>query len=80
VQRDDAKVTIHNLAYFAFGELPGDAMALLLGYATSPEKLAKKEIDTFVIGMTREKSAELGRALLLASAAPSEGGAPPSQH
>jgi hypothetical protein len=36
----------------------------LFGYATSPEKLPKGAMDTFAIGVTREKAAELGRALV----------------
>jgi hypothetical protein len=39
-------------------------MTSLLGYATSQEKLSRGEIDSFVIGLTRAKAAELGRALL----------------
>jgi hypothetical protein len=39
-------------------------LPLLLGYATSQEKLSRGEIDSFLIGLTRAKAAELGRALL----------------
>lgn len=56
--------TIHNLIHFEIGELPDLFVALLLGYATSPEKLAKREMESFVIGMSRDKASELGRALI----------------
>jgi hypothetical protein len=61
---DDDKVMLHNLEMFQFGDLPDDGIALLLAYATSQEKLTKGEMETFVIGMTRLKAAELGIALL----------------
>jgi hypothetical protein len=57
-------VTLHNLVMFQFGDLPDDGIALLLAYATSQKKLSRGEMETFVIGMTRAKAAELGAALL----------------
>ena len=57
-------VIIQNLVTFRLGELPNDCIALLLGYATSQEKLSRGEIDSFVIGLTRANAAELGHALL----------------
>jgi len=58
----DDEITLENLVTFQLGDMEG-GIALVLGYATSPEKLSKGEMDTFAIGMTREKAAELGRAL-----------------
>jgi hypothetical protein len=67
---DDAAI-VQNLVTYRFGDLPDDGVALLLAYATSPEKLARYEMESFVIGMTREKAIELGNALVRhASAAP----------
>jgi hypothetical protein len=57
-------VTLHNLVMFQLGDLPDDGIALLLAYATSQERLSRGEMETFVIGMTRAKAAELGTALL----------------
>ncbi len=59
----DDEITLENLVTFQLGDMEG-GIALVLGYATSPEKLSKGEMDTFAIGMTREEAAELGRALL----------------
>ena len=59
----DDEITLENLVTFQLGDMEG-GIALVLGYATSPEKLSKGEMDTFAIGMTREKAAELGRALV----------------
>ena len=59
----DDEITLENLVTFQLGDMEG-GIALVLGYATSPEKLSKGEMDTFAIGMTRQKAAELGRALL----------------
>jgi hypothetical protein len=64
-------VVIHDLAAFNLGDLQDDGVALLLAYATSPEKLARREMESFVIGMTRDKALVLGNALVRhASAAP----------
>jgi hypothetical protein len=71
---DDDDVRIEYLVTFEFGDLPGDGIALLLAYATSQEKRSKGEMESFVIGMTREKAQELGRALLEKS-----GKAPPTE-
>jgi hypothetical protein len=59
----DDETILENLLTFQLGDMDG-GIALVLGYATSPEKLTKGEMDTFAIGMTREKAAELGRALV----------------
>jgi hypothetical protein len=59
----DDEITLETLMTFQLGDMEG-GIALVLGYATSPEKLTKGEMDTFAIGMTREKAAELGRALV----------------
>ena len=59
----DDEITLENLVTFQLGDMEG-GIALVLGYATSAEELSKREMDTFAIGMTREKAAELGRALL----------------
>ena len=60
------KVILHNLVVFEIGDLPDDPdhLALLLAYATSAENLVKGELETFAIGLSREKAGELGRALL----------------
>jgi hypothetical protein len=69
-EEDDGAI-IQNLVTYRFGDLPDDGVALLLAYATSPEKLSRHEMESFVIGMTREKAIELGSALVRhASAAP----------
>jgi hypothetical protein len=73
-----AEVVIHDLAAFNLGDLKDAGVALLLAYATSPEKLAKREMESFVIGMTREKALVLGNALVRhASDAPDPGRKPP---
>jgi hypothetical protein len=59
----DDEITLENLVTFQLGDMES-GIALVLGYATSPEKLSKGEMDAFAIGMTREKAAELGRALV----------------
>jgi hypothetical protein len=56
----DDEITLENLVTFQLGDMEG-GIALVLGYATNPEKLSKGEINTFAIGMTRQKAAELGR-------------------
>jgi hypothetical protein len=56
-------------------------IALVLGYATSLEKRSKGEMGSFAIGMTREKAAELRRALLeIAGKAPEAGGPRRTEH
>jgi hypothetical protein len=75
------QVKIENLVTFQFGDLPHDGIALLLGYATSQEKLSRGEIESFVIGMTRVKAAELGQALLQKSGmTPESQRAKPTEH
>jgi hypothetical protein len=59
----DDEIMLESLLTFQLGEMEG-GIALVLGHATSPEKLNKGQMDTFAIGMTREKAAELGRALV----------------
>jgi hypothetical protein len=59
----DDEITLENLVTFELGDMEG-GIVLVLGYATSAERLSRGEIDTFAIGMTREKAAELGRALV----------------
>ena len=59
----DDEITLENLLTFQLGDMEG-GIALILGYATNPGKHSKGEMDTFAIGMTRDKAAELGRALL----------------
>ena len=68
-QNDDG--IIQELVTFRFADLPDDGVVLLLAYATSPEKLSRREMESFVIGMTRDKALVLGNALVRhASAAP----------
>jgi hypothetical protein len=77
---DDAAI-VQNLVKYQFGDLPDDGVALLLAYATSPEKLSRHEMESFVIGMTREKAIELGSALVRhASAAPDPERKPPTSN
>ena len=59
----DDEITIQNLVTFQLGDLPDDSIALLLAYATSPEKLSRREMESFVIGMTRDVAANLADAL-----------------
>jgi hypothetical protein len=59
----DREITLESLVTFQLGEMEED-IALVLAYATSQEKLGRGEMETFAIGMTREKAAELGRALV----------------
>ena len=61
--KDDRSI-IQNLVMYRFGDLPADGVALLLAYATTPEKLSRREMESFVIGMTRQKAIELGNALV----------------
>ena len=76
---EDDGAIIQNLVTYQFGNLPDDGVALLLAYATSPEKLSRREMELFVIGMTREKAIELGNALVRhASAAAGPEKKPPS--
>ncbi len=74
----DDSSTIHSLATFKIGELPGGYLALLLAYATSQEKLASGEMESVVIGLDRELATELGEALIRESKKPASGAAPPS--
>ena len=68
-QNDDG--IIQELVTFRFADLPDDGVVLLLAYATSPEKLSRREMESFLIGMTRQRAIELGNALVQhASAAP----------
>jgi hypothetical protein len=60
----DDEITLESLVTFELGDIMEGGIALVLGYATSAEKLSRGEIDTFAIGLTREKAAELGRALV----------------
>jgi hypothetical protein len=77
--QDDESQIIENLVTFSFGDLPDDGVALLLAYATSPEKLSRHEMESFVIGMTRQKAIELGNALVRhASATPDPQRKPPA--
>ncbi len=59
----DREITLESLVTFQLGEME-EGIALVLAYVTSQEKRGKDEMDTFAIGMTREKAAELGRALI----------------
>jgi hypothetical protein len=78
---EDDGVVIQNLVTYRFGDLPDDGVALLLAYATSPEKLSRHEMESFVIAMTREKAIELGSALVRhASAAPDPERKPPTSN
>jgi hypothetical protein len=77
-EQDDGAI-IQNLVTYQFGDLPDDGVALLLAYATSPEKRSRHEMESFVTGMTREKATELGNALVWhASSAPASEKKPPS--
>jgi hypothetical protein len=79
-EEDDGAI-IQNLVTYRFGDLPDDGVALLLAYATSPEKLSRHEMESFVIGMTREKAIELGSALVRhASAVPDPERKPPTSN
>jgi hypothetical protein len=76
----DDEITLESLVTFQLGDMEG-GIALVLGYATSPENLSKGEMDTFAIGMTREKAAELGRALIeITDKAPVTGGPRRREH
>jgi hypothetical protein len=66
----DGSQIIQNLVMYRFGDLPDDGIALLLAYATTPEKLSRHEMESFVIGMTREKAIELGNALVRHASSP----------
>jgi hypothetical protein len=68
--KDDDIQILQNLVMYQFGDLPDDGVALLLAYATSPEKLSRLELESFVIGMTRQKAIELGNALVRHASAP----------
>ena len=52
--KDDSSI-IQNPVTYRFGDLPDDGVALLLAYATTPEKLSRREMESFVIGMTRQR-------------------------
>jgi hypothetical protein len=71
----DREITLESLATFQLGEMD-EGIALVLAYATSQEKRGKGEMATFAIGMTREKAAELGRALVEISGKPPGAGGP----
>lgn len=68
---------IQELQQFQLGDLPDGSIALLLAYATTPEKLARREMETFVIGMSRETAARLGSELIAKAGRPPE--APPTR-
>lgn len=59
----DDETTLENLLTFQLGDMEG-SIVLVLGYEPSAEKLSKGQMETFAIGMTREKAEELGRALV----------------
>jgi hypothetical protein len=76
----DDEITLENLVTFQLGDMEG-GIVLVLGYATSAEKRSKGEMDSFAIGMTREKAAELGRALVeITDKAPVTGGPRRMEH
>jgi hypothetical protein len=76
----DREITLESLVTFQLGEM-GEGIALVLAYATSQEKLGKGEMESFAIGMTREKAGELGRALVeIAGKAPGAGGPRRREH
>jgi hypothetical protein len=76
----DREITLESLVTFQLGEM-GEGIALVLAYATSQGKLGRGEMETFAIGMTREKAAELGRALVeIADKAPWAGGPKRREH
>jgi len=76
----DREITLESLVTFQLGEME-EGIALVLAYATSQKKLRKGEMETFAIGMTREKAAELGSALVeIAGKTPGAGGPRRREH
>ncbi len=71
---DNDKDDLHEMQMFKLGELPAGEVALLIDYATSADKLAKNDVESFVIGMTRHQANELGKALVAFATTP------PSRH
>ena len=57
-------ITIQNLATFDIGHLPDDHLALLLAYATTPERLARNEMESVVVGLSHDMARQLAEALL----------------
>ena len=52
-------ITIQNLATFDIGHLPDDHLALLLAYATTPERLARNEMESVVVGLSHDMARRL---------------------
>jgi hypothetical protein len=71
---------LHEMQTFRLGELPAGDVALLIGYATSAEKLAKNDVESFVIGMTRHQANELGEALVAFATRPPSVTTPTTRH
>ena len=64
--------TIYEVVTFELGEMPDGTIGMLLAYATSQEKLSRGELESYVVGMTRDKARELAAALIeLANKPPS---------
>ncbi len=59
---DDPDV-VQNMIMFKLGELPGGGVALLLGCVAGAEALAKREITSLAIGMTRDMARDLAAKL-----------------
>jgi hypothetical protein len=76
----DDPATVHSMATFQLGVLPGDYIALLLAYATSQEKLSRGELESFVIGLSRDQAKRLAGALLRQAEAPPTDARPPREH
>ena len=63
---------IYEVVTFELGEMPDGVIGMLLAYATSQEKLSRGELESYVVGMTRDKARELAAALIeLANKPPS---------
>jgi hypothetical protein len=57
-------VIIQNLVTFRLGELPNDCIATAARLRNQPGETFQRRNRLFLIGLTRAKAAELGRALL----------------
>lgn len=58
------ETVIYEMQTFSLGETPDGFVVLLLGYATSQEKLSRREMESFAIAISPEKATALANALL----------------
>ena len=76
----DDRDMIPGLATFQLGEAPRGLIALLLGYATKQSRPPAKELESFVICMSRDQAKHLADALIRLAVEPPSSGSPQRRH